>query len=138
MILEHNKQIARRYLEQVLGARDLAELDEIVTPDVILHGASGKMFAGRDALRQILTKNADAIEHTELTIDCELAERDSVVTVYTSRGLHVAEYHGVAPSGREIVVSAANIFVIRDDTIREIRVVMDQLELLRQLRQPAA
>ncbi len=138
MILDHNKQIARCYVEQVLGSRDLTELDNIVAPEVILHGSSGKTFVGRDALRQILAKNAGAIESTDLTIDCELAEQDSVVTIYTSRGRHVAEYHGVAPSGREIVVSAVNIFVIRDDWIREIRVVMDQMGLLRQLRQPAA
>jgi predicted ester cyclase len=99
---------------------------------VVFHGVSGTTWRGRDALRGLITTLAGAVEQTGLEIECEIAEGDTVVSVYTAHRRHVGEYYGVAASGNELSTTAVNVFRIEDGRIRELRVVMDA-ELVQQL-----
>ncbi|MGI9659810.1 MAG: ester cyclase [Gaiellaceae bacterium] len=130
------KRIAHGYLERVLDAGDLAALDELVTEDVVLYGGSGKAFAGRETLRELLAKMALGVRRTSLDVMCELAEGDTVVSLYTVRGVHVGEYYGVPATGRALTTTAVNVMRVEHGRIAEIQVFMDASELLRQLTTP--
>ncbi len=136
MSSDETKRIAHDYLQRVVGDGDLEALDELVAEDVALYGGSGKLFEGRDALREILAKVTGAIERTSFEFECELAEGDTAVSVYTARGIHVDEYYGVQATRRELSTTAVNVTRVENGQIAEIRVFMDQSDVVRQLTEP--
>ena len=62
-----------------------------------------------------------------------LAEGDKAVLVWTLRGTHQGELSGVAPSGKEVVVTGISVSRIADGKLAEIWVQSDTLGLLQQL-----
>ena len=136
MASNESKRIAHDYLERVIGAGDLAALDELVAEDVVLHGGSGRAFAGREALREVLSQMALGVRRTSLDVACELAEGDTAVSLYTVRGVHLGEYYGVPATGRTLTTTAVNVTRVERSTIAEIHVFMDASELVRQLTAP--
>jgi steroid delta-isomerase-like uncharacterized protein len=74
-----------------------------------------------------------AFPDLHLTADALIAEGDKVVKLWTVRGTHKAEYMGVPATGKEILVTGCNVFLIVDDKIAECWAHTDSLSMLQQL-----
>lgn len=62
-----------------------------------------------------------------------VAEGDKVALHMTLRGTHKGEFMDVAPTGEQIAVSVIAIYRIEGDRIAEMRFVIDQVGLMRQI-----
>jgi steroid delta-isomerase-like uncharacterized protein len=67
------------------------------------------------------------------TIDDQIAEGDGVATRWTMHGTHEGEFRGIAPTGKQITVTAIGIFRFSDGKVVESWDNFDQLGMMRQL-----
>ena len=109
MSTEDNKANVRRGFEAV-NQKNLAVFDELLTPDVVFHSASTTM-QGLEAYKQLLSVYVTAFPDLQFTIEDMIAEGDTVVVRYTTRGTHQGNFRGIPPTGKQ--VSATGMFMDR-------------------------
>jgi steroid delta-isomerase-like uncharacterized protein len=107
MSIEENKANVRRGFEAV-NQKNLAVFDELLTPDVVVHSAS-TTTQGLEAYKQSLSMYLTAFPDLQFTIEDMIAEGDTVVVRYTTRGTHQGNLWGIPATGKQ--VSATGIFI---------------------------
>lgn len=88
----------------------MAVFDEILNPDVVFHTAS-TTIQGLEAYKQFLLMLYTAFPDEQFTIEDIIAEGDTVVVRYTTRGTHLGNFMGIPPTGKQ--VSGTGIFIDR-------------------------
>ena len=109
MSTEDNKAHVRRGFEEV-NQKNLAVFDELLTPDVVFHNASATM-QGLEAYKQFLSMYMTAFPDLHFTIEDTIAEGDTVVARFTTRGTHLGNLMGIPPTGKQ--VSGTGMFIDR-------------------------
>ena len=109
MSTEDNKAHVRRGFEAV-NQKNLAVFDELLTPDVVFHNASTTM-QGLEAYKQFLSMYMTAFPDLHFTIEDMIAEGDTVVARFTTRGTHQGNLMGIPPTGKQ--VSGTGMFIDR-------------------------
>ena len=133
-MLETNKAISRRIVEEIFNEGRLDAADEIVTADFIGHDpASPEPIVGPEGLKRNADGYRTAFPDVRLTIEDEIAEGDQVVTRWTARGTHRAEVFGIPATGKQATVTGMTIDRIVDGRIVESWTNWDTLGLLQQL-----
>ena len=126
-----NKALVRRYLDEVLSAGRLDQLDQLLAADFVdsTPGAP-KDVRGPEVVRAAQQRGREIFPKVEYKVEDLIAEGDKVVARYTVR----ATSHGSDSSpGRPIEVTGVTIFRIADGKIREAWIVNDQIEMFLQL-----
>ena len=100
MSTEDNKANVRRGFEAV-NQKNLAVFEELLTPDVLFHIASTTM-QGLEAYKQFLSMSITAFPDLHFTIEDMIAEGDTVVVRYTTRGTHQGNFRGIPPTGKQV------------------------------------
>ena len=130
--LEANKAMVSRFIEEGLTQANPDAFDELVAPDFI-HYVAGKVeIEGIEAYKEFITMLHTAFDLKFLPEDM-FAEGDKVVVRTTYSGTHQGEFHGIAPTGKDVVFTGICIFRIADDKIAEIWTEYDVLGLMQQL-----
>jgi steroid delta-isomerase-like uncharacterized protein len=133
-VVSANKEVIRRLVEGVWGDRNLGLIDELIAEDYIGHDpALPQPAKGRAGFRESVELYQAAFDSTDITIDDQFAEGDTVVTRWTGRGTHTGELMGIAPTGKDVTVSGITIARLRDGRIAEEWNLMDSLGMLVQL-----
>ena len=101
----HREEAVRRHFNEILNTGALDVIEEIYSPDYVLHApvSSGDTvgFAGlRDRVIAFRTGFPDIV----FTVDDLMADGDRVAARYTFRGTHTGQFGDMAPTGRAIVV----------------------------------
>ena len=109
MSTEDNKAHVHRGFEAV-NQKNLAVFDELLTPDVVFHNASATM-QGLEAYKQFLSMYMTAFPDLHFTIEDMIAEGDTVVARFTTRGTHQGNLMGIPPTGKQ--VSGTGMFIDR-------------------------
>ena len=109
MSTEDNKAHVHRGFEAV-NQKNLAVFDELLTPDVVFHNASTTM-QGLEAYKQFLSMYMTAFPDLHFTIEEMIAEGDTVVARFTTRGTHQGNLMGIPPTGKQ--VSGTGMFIDR-------------------------
>ena len=130
--IEANKAAARGFLETAEHG-DLDVLDALVSPDYVLHDPTlPEEVRGVDGAKQMVEAFRTAFG-LRVAIEHQFADGDYVVTRYTARGSHAAEFMGVPPTGRDVTVSGICISRCRDGRIVEEWDMWDALGALQQV-----
>ena len=134
MSTEQNKRIVDRYREQVFNQKDTAAIDTYLASDYVRHdpGAPGQV-RGPEGVRQLVSVLFGAFPDIQFTAQDIIAEGDKVVQRLTSRGTHRGEFMGIPPTGKQLDVTAIEIFRLVDGKIAEQWVEADYLGLMQQL-----
>jgi predicted ester cyclase len=145
MSAEDNKAIARRLYEEALNTGDLAVVDELVAPDIVLHydypadiPVPAETQSGLEAIKYFVSHLRTTFPDYHFTVDLQVAEGDLVVTRGTARGTHKGEYwsstlHGTPPTGKQVSWTEAAIDRIVDGKIVENWINEDALGRLQQI-----
>lgn len=131
--LEQNKNIIRRFFDEMWNPWNFAKADELLAEDIVFRGTLGSELKGRDAFRGYMRKVQAAFPDFHNSILQMTAEEDRVVARTMYRGMHRGEIFGVAPTGKEITYAGAAFFRIANGKVVEGWVLGDLLSLLRQL-----
>lgn len=133
-MMEDNKRIARRAVEEMFAGGRLELADEIFASDWVGHDvAMPEPSRGRDGVRQVVQGYRMAFPDLSLTVDQQIAEGDSVCTRWTARGTHGGEFFGAPATNKQATVTGMTIDRIRDGQILESRTNWDALGLMQQL-----
>jgi predicted ester cyclase len=145
MSTEDNKAIARRLYEEALNTGDLAVVDELVAPDIVLHydypadiPVPAETQSGLEAIKHFVSHVRTTFPDYHFTVELQVAEADLVVTRGTARGTHKGEYwdstlHGTPPTGKQVSWTETAIDRIVDGKIVENWINEDALGRLQQI-----
>ena len=121
-LLEDNKALVRRLVDEVVNARDESAVDELVDTE----------FA--ETVRRWIGPFRDAFPDFRMEVVELIAEGDSVAAHFHCSGTHLGEWRGVAPTGRRFEdVDEIYLFKLRDGKIRAALGLEDNGKRTRQL-----
>src|SRR5467141_99259 len=92
-----NKQLLRRYYEEVLTKGRLDVLEAIAQPDYIEHNPFPGHGQGLEGLRQRVNTLRTGLKQ-QFTLEHLIAEGDKVAGLWTTRGTKVGEFLGLQPT----------------------------------------
>lgn len=130
---EVNKQMVRRLIEEAQQGGKLEVIDELLAEDFVDHSALPGLPPTREGVAMLFAGMRQAFPDLRITIEEQIADEEKVATRKTFEGTHSAPFLGVDASGKPVRFEVIDILTIRGGKIREHRVVVDQLTLLRQI-----
>jgi predicted ester cyclase len=133
MSTEENKSLVRRYVEQILNRGNMAVADELLAPDYKRYTSPTAVPLTVDVQKQRLAGIRAAFPDWHLTVEDMIAEGDRVAFRATIRGTHMGVFQNVAPTGKQVTVSALDIVRIEKGKFIEHWGGPDLLNLLQQL-----
>lgn len=130
MTTVESKSLVVRFVDEFWSNGNLAAVDELMTPDVVIHQPEVGGIAGFKAFNVALRQ---AFPDWYSTPEELVADGDMVVERWTGRGTHRGEFQGISPTGARVAVPGVVFYRIRDGKIAEFRGSFDMLSLLQQL-----
>jgi predicted ester cyclase len=133
-VLEANKLLVRRLVEDVFNGARPESAYEILAPDFVNHNALAGTPIGPEGTVRANAQIRAAFPDWRETIESLVAEGDRVALFAIARGIHSgAEFLGRRPGYRGVEVRGMAIFRIDKGRIAEQWGVVDMLGMLRQL-----
>jgi steroid delta-isomerase-like uncharacterized protein len=132
MSLEQNKEVVRRYYEDVLNRGDMGALDELAVESYEEHDPLPGQGTGLQGLRDRVEMFRTGLA-VQFTIEDVVAEGDRVAVRWTNAGTHVGPFLGIPPTGKSFSIAGIDIHRIQDGRMAEHWHVVDQLTMLQQL-----
>ena len=121
-MIEHNKAVIQRLIEEVLNGGQLEVIDELYAPEL----------AG--APRRWITPFRISFPDVHMEVVDLIAEGDKVVGRFTCSATHLGAWLGHAPTGRRFErIDEVSIFRLRDGRIIQAWSLEDSLGRLQQL-----
>ena len=130
---EENKNIVRRYYDDLWSKWDLAAVTELVSPDITFRGSLGITVQGREGFKDYVNMVRAAFPDFHNKIEELIAEGSKVVARLTYTGTHQGELFGIPATGKRVTYSGVAIFLIADGKIKDGWVLGDTMGLKRQL-----
>jgi steroid delta-isomerase-like uncharacterized protein len=129
-----NRPVTRRFFEEAWNTRDMALIDELISPNYTAHDPSAPDFGrGPERIKKMVSMFCTAFPDLRVTVEDVVVQGDKEVVRWTARGTYKGEFMGVAPTGRQVTVTGIDIARIAGGKIEEIHNNWDALGLLRQL-----
>ena len=133
MSVEENKAIVRKYLDEAWNKRNVGILDELMADNYARYLPGQDKPLDREGQKQRIAGFHRAMPNLVFLVDDLFAEGDRVVFRVMIRGTHQGTFMGVAPTGKEITVTAIDIARLENGKIVDHWGQMDMLGLMRQL-----
>lgn len=130
---EETKAIARRIYEEYWNQNMTGVLDEVFTENVVNHELPPGLPPGLEGTKAYLGAFLSAFPDTMMTVERQIAEGDTVVTLWTANGTHTGDLMGIAPSGEEVTVTGIDVHRFDGDQIVEAWGQFDQMGLMQQI-----
>ena len=133
MTIEHNKAIARRFIEEIFVRGDPGAVEELVAEDFTPHDW-GKVEPGRKAMLGAIERTSAGLSDVVMSIEDVIAEDDKVAVRLTSSATQTGEFMGMPPTGGRYTIHEIHIFRIRDGQVAEHWHQLDMLGMQQQLQ----
>jgi predicted ester cyclase len=130
---EANKAVIRRFYEEVFNQKNMATIDELISPKHVDHAAPPSLPGGPEGTKQLIGMYLTAFPDLHYTIEDLIAEDEKVVVRFTMRGTQRGPLMGIAPTNKQVTFSGIVIDRIEDGQFVETWFNMDMLGLLQQL-----
>jgi len=130
---EDHKQIVRRFVEETLNKGNVDAAGDYVAEDVVELEPFPGQGPGLSGLKDVLSGLRVAFPDMHWTIKEQIAEADKVLTRFVWTGTHKAAFFGVPASGASVTVWGMVIDRIEHGKIKETRILMDALGLMKQM-----
>lgn len=132
MTSDQNEAVAHRWHLEMCQEGKTALADQILTPDVIIHG-NGQEFKGVDAAKQIAPSFKTAFSDLRITHHEAVTSGDRVAILWTADGTHDGDYLGVPASGQRVHFEGIDLYHLQDGKIAEMWIEFDNLGMMQQL-----
>lgn len=127
------KTIVRRLFEGTWSG-DSDVIERYVAPEYIGHEPSQPSpIEGIDGFKDFVQRFRNGFSNTNVTIEQQIAEDDTVVTRWTGRGTHTGEVSGIAPTGKDVTITGISISRVENGKLVEDHTTWDTLGVLMQL-----
>lgn len=130
---QENKAISRKFWEYFeKGERDKIG-KELWATNYKLHFTGKKVLNKEESKENIMKMFNTGFPDLKITVEEQIAEGDLVVDRFTVRGTHKGEFHGIAPTNKNIKFTGIVINRIVDSKIAERWTEVDLLGIMTQL-----
>lgn len=119
MSLSDNKDLVRRYYEDVVSTGAIDRVPEFIATDYIELHEGARHEIGIDGARDHILGVRRTYPDLILEVTRQIAEDDLVASEVTMHGTHEGEWLGITPTGRKIRVTAVNVDRVRNGRIVE-------------------
>lgn len=133
MSAEENKQIVRRFIEEVINKGDVDASGNFFAEDVVELVPFPDQGPGLSGLKDFLRQMLMAFPDMHWTVEEQIAEADKVMTRFLWTGTHNAAFLGVPATGRPVTVWGMVIDRLEGAKVKETRILMDALGLMKQM-----
>jgi steroid delta-isomerase-like uncharacterized protein len=127
---DDNKALVQRFFEEVLNQKNLAALDQFISPGAVNHTVPQGM---PQETSRFLGLYLSAIPDIRITVEDLMADGDKVIARVTYHGTHRGAFRGIPPTGKPITSSGINIFRIANGKMVEHWGLSDRLDALQQM-----
>jgi predicted ester cyclase len=133
-VSEQNKNLVRRFYEEVENQGKLELVDELFAPDFrdVYNTASPFPVAGVEGVKKLAAALHDHL-NLSITVEDLVAEGDRVVARISSTSTHKTPFFGVAPTGRQFVNNGVEIFRVAGGKLAERWVYIDRIPMMKEL-----
>lgn len=134
-LVEANKALVRRLVEEIGNNGKMELLGELVLPGFIRHHERNRDadLHGADAFRGWVLAVRGALPDLKLSIERIMAENDRVMVHLRGTGTHRGTLKGVAATGIPLAFTATAILRLAGGRLAEAWVIADTLGILQQL-----
>ena len=119
MTPQANKDLIRRYYEEMWNRWDLALADKLVSQAIRFRGSLGTTVEGIDGFKSYVLTVRDAFPDFHNTIEALVAEEERVAARLTYTDTHRRTLFGIPPLGKRVAYAGAAFFWVREGTISE-------------------
>ena len=114
-----NKEIVRRFSDELWGRGDFAAADEVLAPDLIEHNPLPGQGAGREGHKQVVALFRMASPDLHVVTEDLVGEGDRVALRWRAEGTHRGDLMGLSPTGKRVALSGIEILRIARGKIVE-------------------
>ena len=132
MLVEENKALVHRFVEEFWNQGNTAAADELMAIDAEIHLPTGELV-NPDELKSFVGTWREAFPDWHSTFEELIAEGDRVAERWTGRGTHRGELHGISPTGKRVEAPGSVFYRIVGGKIVEFRGQLDMMSLMQQL-----
>lgn len=131
---EQNKQLVRRFYEEVENQQKLDVADELFAADFrdVYNTAAPFPVVGIDGIKKLATALHEHM-NLHITIQDLIAEGDRVVARIGGHMTHKSPLFGVEPTGKEIPTNGVEIFRVVNGKLAERWVFIDMAATMKEL-----
>ena len=129
-----NKVLVTRFIAEVFEATRPEAVDELVSAEFTSHSFPSPSGDGKADLKAATAGMAKTLSDIKFTVQRVVAEGDLVVAQLTAQATPIAEFMGIAPSGRGYEIDEIHIFRVAGGQITEHWHEFDSNKLISQLR----
>ena len=126
-----NKALVRKLFDEWINKKNLAAIDEMVTPNYVSH--EGGEDTNAEDTKKFLAGLFRSFPDIHVTIEDIVCEGDKVVVRNTWRGTDKGGFGGMAPTGKSVVIEGIVMWRIENGKLAERWAVIDYRGLMRQL-----
>jgi len=128
-----NKDVIRRFIEEVLNQGRFEQLDELVLEDFVELDPLPGQSTGREGLQDVIRQMRGAFPDMHWVIEEMIGEADKVCTRFTWTGTQRGPFVGVPATGRRVTVKGVVIDRLHSGKMADSRILMDTLGMMQQL-----
>lgn len=114
-----NREVARRFVDEVVNTGRMDSIVELVHPDYRYHGPGGVEAAGLAGAEQVVGEFRAAFSDLHAEVTAEIAEDAMVALTLILTGTHDGELTGIPATGASIELPIAIVTRIEDGQIVE-------------------
>jgi steroid delta-isomerase-like uncharacterized protein len=119
MSTESNKDLIRRYVEEVLNQKKLAVADELFAPSFVDHDSSMPEAKGPDGIKRVAAMVQASFPDLHFTIEDMIAEGNKVVYRYSFSATHQKDFMGFPATGNQVSFTGIHIYRVGDGKLQE-------------------
>jgi steroid delta-isomerase-like uncharacterized protein len=129
MSTDQNAAVARLYMEEAWNKGNLAIIDDLVAPSIVLNDWA----PGRDGLKKVISGTRASFPDLHYAVEDLIAAGDKVVVRFKFHGTQQGEYRGIAATGKAVTYSGIGIWRLADGKLAEHWSNIDLYGLMQQL-----
>lgn len=114
-----NKQIVRRFSDDVWGRGDMAAADELLAEDLVEHNPLPNQGAGREGHKQVVSLFRSAFPDLKVSTEDLVEDGDRVALRWKAEGTHRGELMGIAATGKRVTMTGIEILRVAGGKIVE-------------------
>lgn len=132
---EKNKELFRRYANEIMTKGKYEAAEEIFTRDYVEHDPFNppNQSKGPVLVKELAQFYRNAFPDARMTVDEIIATDDRVIARWTAEGTHKGDLMGIRPTNKRVTVTGITFNRIRDGKIIEAWTNWDSFGMLTQL-----